>query len=130
MVYFEAPYITIHWNEENKYVRMEWTKWVQGENFRDALNKGLDLLKEKKSCKWLADLRELGVVTEEDQNWSNTDWFPRALQGGINCMALVVPKKTIAKMSVNNIMAKIEGTDLVTHYFDEVEEAVNWLKNQ
>lgn len=127
MVHFEAPYITIHWDEAIKSVDMEWKKFVSGDNFRNALDKGLALLVEKKTTKWLADLRDLGVVTEEDQKWSNEDWFPRAIQGGVKHMAIVIPKKTISKMAVDKIMEKVEGLDLTTHYFSSIEEAKEWL---
>lgn len=127
MVYFDVSYITIHWDEQLYCVIMEWKRFVEGPDFKKGLNTGLELVQEKGTHKWLADLRRLGVVTQEDQEWSNTDWFPRAITAGLTHMAIVVPHNIIAKWSVDRIMSKVEGTNLTTHYFDNVEQAREWL---
>ena len=127
MIHKEYPFITIHWDEEISAVIMEWTKYAISARFRRALNEGLDLLIAREAHRWLADLRGLGPVGPEDQKWSNEDWFPRAIAGGITCMALVVPISTLSKMSVETIMQKVDETKLAVHYFDSVEEARQWL---
>jgi hypothetical protein len=127
MLVFEAPHIRIHWDEEAHCVRMEWCAFASGQAFRDALDRGLALLQEQQAAYWLADLRELGVVTAEDQAWSNNDWFPRALQTTMTHMAIVMPKKVIAKWSVDRIMQKLEGVNLTVHYFGSVQEAKAWF---
>ena len=127
MVHKQDPFITIHWDEEISAVNMEWTKFSISVRFRRALNEGLDLLVAKGSHRWLADLRGLGPVGPEDQTWSNEDWFPRGIAGGITRMALVVPISILSKMSVDTIMQKVDETNLAVHYFDSVEEARQWL---
>lgn len=126
-VVFDKPYITIHWNPTDQIVMMEWKDFVFGEDFRQALNKGLDIVMDNNAYRWLADLRKLGVLSPADQKWSNEDWFPRAHQGGITRMALVLPERGVAKMGVNNIMRKVDADTLVTNYFASVEEAYEWL---
>jgi hypothetical protein len=53
-----------------------------------------------------------------------------AVSKGIRAMAIVVPKSTIAGMSVDAIMkkAELENRTLVTHYFDNVFDAREWLR--
>ena len=124
----DTPYLTVHWNEEIKCVWMEWKKFVKGAGFRNGLDKGLELIIAKESSKWLADLTRLKVVDMEDQEWSNNDWFPRAIEGGIQWMAIVVPEDIFAKMSVNSIMEKVPTMQLTVHYFDSLHEAEDWLR--
>jgi hypothetical protein len=130
MEYFRADYLKIHWNKEIQCVWMEWKKFVKGNSFRGGLDKGLKLIIEKGSFRWLADLRLLKVVDMDDQEWSNMDWFPRAINGGIRYMAILVPKNIFAKMSVNAIMEKVASRDLTVHYFESIEEAEDWLNKQ
>jgi len=80
----------------------------------------LELVKKQRAKNWLADMRKMGVVSPENQKWSNADWFPRAIAAGIKKMALVVPSSTLAQMSVDSIMGQVKGTDLETAYFDNV----------
>jgi hypothetical protein len=108
---------------------MEWKSYALGDQFRTGLEKGLELVKKQAARKWLADMRRMGVVSAANQKWSNEDWFPRALTAGINRMALVVPTSTLSQMSVDAIMSKVEGTNLETAYFDNVEEAKGWLQS-
>jgi hypothetical protein len=84
----------------------------------------------KKTGRWLADLRNLGPIAPDDQQWSNEDWFPRAIAGGVRWMALVAPKRVVAKMAVWTIMSKVADRSLVTAYFDELPAAREWLRAQ
>lgn len=127
MVYREYPFLRIHWEPDVPCVGMEWLGFVRGPPFRDALNAGLALLQERGAQGWLADLRDLGVVDQEDQSWANEDWFPRAVEAGIRRMALIMPTRTIAAMSVESIMQEAPN-GLLTRYFDAPAEARAWLR--
>ena len=128
MEHFKTPYLTVHWNEKVNCVHMQWIKFVKGKGFRNGMDTGLDLHIQKGSPpSWIADARNLQVLDTEDQNWTNTDWFPRALKSGIKNMALIIPKDIFAKLSVENIMNKVPDTDLTSKYFTSLEEAENWL---
>ncbi len=130
MHHFDSPYLTITWDVPLQSVVMEWRRFVSGDDFRNGLDKGLDLLIQQRAHRWLVDLRNLGVVTQEDQQWSNETWFPRAIAGGITAMAIVLPHDIIARWSVDRIMSKVEGTRLVVHHFDALDAARQWLQQQ
>jgi hypothetical protein len=130
MNYYDSSYLTIRWHEEGGFVEMEWKRLAKGDEFRQGLDMGLKLLTEKKSNKWLADLRQLGVVEKEDQIWSNENWFPRAYEAQIKYMAIVVPQSVFAKMSMNEIMRKVNNKDLTIYYHGELVEARKWLASQ
>jgi hypothetical protein len=129
MEYFNAPFLNIYWIEDVKAVHMEWKKYAAGDKFRNGLDKGLELITAKGSSRWLADLRDMQVVNQEDQEWSNEDWTPRAVKAGIRHMAILVPKDVFGKTSVDRIMEKMLDIGLTTHYFESVDEAKNWLKS-
>jgi len=130
MNYFDAPYLSINWDDDCNCVCMEWKKFVKGRGYRDGLDKGLELAVSKSTARWLADLRMMNVVDIDDQAWSNEDWFPRAMAGGIMYMAIVVPEDEFAKMSVNSIMGKVPESAIQVAYFEENGEAKQWLKKQ
>ncbi|PLX02567.1 MAG: hypothetical protein C0595_10290 [Marinilabiliales bacterium] len=128
MKYFDEDYLEIHWNENGKYVLMMWKGFAQGDSYRLGLNKGLELIESKKSNCWLADLREMKVLSLEDQDWSNNDWFPRAIKGGIRKMAIVLPTSSLGKIGVKSIMKKVGGIEIETSYFPTIKEAEKWLQ--
>lgn len=130
MIYMNERFLTIQWDSELSAVWMEWKEFADGETFRWGLDAGLDLLINNKTGRWLADLRNLGPIAPADQQWSNEDWFPRAIAGGVRWMALVAPKRVVARMAVRTIMSKVEDRSLVTAYFDELPAAREWLRVQ
>lgn len=130
MIYFNERHLAIRWDEEINAVWMEWKSFADGRELRGGLDAGLVLAAQKNTGKWLADLRELGPITPDDQKWSNEDWFPRAISGGVRWMALVAPRKIVAKMSVRTVMNKVMDKNLTTSHFDELEPARRWLSEQ
>jgi hypothetical protein len=130
MVHFDESYLSISYDADAACVIMQWKSFATSEEFRHGLNEGLKLIQEKNASNWLADLRKMEAIDPEDEQWSNEDWFPRALQGGINRMAIVPSEDIFNSISVENIMNAVTGTDLVTHYFKDPAEAKSWLKEQ
>lgn len=84
-------FLSIFWDDELECVIMKWSGFARDDEFRDGLNRGLQLLSEKRARLWLADMRGLGAVTREDQDWSNSNWFPRAVKQGLRFLAMIAP---------------------------------------
>ncbi len=125
----DYKFLSINWMSRGNIVVMKWKSFASGENFREGLNEGLALLREKRSANWLADLRDLGTVPKSDQDWSNTDWFPRAVAGGLKKMAIIMPKSILSSMSVRNILTEMNGKSIETEYFETEGEAMAWLSS-
>ncbi len=130
MIHWEQPWLTVHWDEYCQAVRLEWKSYVEGEQAYEGLEAGLALLQRKRTNRWVADVRLLGPVRQVDQKWVNEDWFPRAIAGGLRYLAHVSPKSAIARMSVKQIMSKVNEIDIVNHFFDDLEQARTWIRNQ
>ncbi len=127
MIYLNEKFIQISYDEKVPCVIMQWKDFATSTEFKLGLNKGLELLMEKKTGNWLADLRKMDVIDPDDEQWSNEDWFPRAIAGGVKKMALIPSEDIFNKLSVENIMNEVAGTGLIIHYFENPEEAKNWL---
>lgn len=129
MIYFQAPFVTISWDEGLQAVCLEWQGQTYGENLKKGLNNGLNLLAEKKIGKWLADTEKLGVYGKTDEDWINGDWFPRVLKVGLKHMAIVIPKSALARIAVTAQMSKLPEIGFEMAYFDNQEAARAWLSS-
>jgi hypothetical protein len=127
MPHYQKPHLTVRYDEEMDAVMMEWDGFVQGDPFREGLEAGLELVQERQAGKWFADLRALGTIDQADQEWSNEEWFPRAMETSLSRMAIIKPESTIANMSVENIMQEVGDGAMTTKYFDNRAEAKAWL---
>jgi hypothetical protein len=128
MSHYEASHLTVEYNQGLDAIVMNWHGFAEGEKYRKGLDAGLDLVQKQGAQNWLADLRDMGTVSQADQEWSNQEWFPRALETSLTNMAIVQPEDVVADMSVDNIMQEIDGGTLKTHYFDNRNEAEQWLQ--
>ena len=130
MIFHDEPWLTIHWDESCQAVWMEWKSYVEGEPARVGLDRGLELLQRKRTSRWLADVRLLGPVRQVDQQWINQNWFPRAIQGGLRSMVTVVPRSSVARLSIKQIMSKVNDVDVATASADDLDQARVWLRAQ
>jgi hypothetical protein len=128
MLNFGIPNLSIRWDEELESIFMEWTGFVHGEVFKQAVNQGLVLSVAQKGCKWLADLSKMEVIAQADQRWLDEEWFPRAAQAGVKYIAMIRPAKVLSQMSVKRVTAKTGDLEIETAHFDSPEKAKEWLK--
>lgn len=129
MIHFDEPWLAIYWDESCQAVRLEWKAYVEGEQVHQGLDTGLSLLKTKRASRWIADVRKLGPVRQVDQTWVNQDWFPRAIDAGLRYLATIQPKSAIARMSIKQIMSKVNDAEVFNSFFDDLELARQWIRN-
>lgn len=127
MLYFQDTYVIVSWDESTQAVTVVWKGFVTLDKVRTGLEKALELYQAKGKGKWLADTTQILPFGKEAERWMNEDWFPRAIKAGVKKMALLIPKSSLGKMSLESLMGKVPGTDLTTAYFDNQEAAKKWL---
>ncbi|MBL6446708.1 hypothetical protein JMN32_10320 [Fulvivirga sp. 29W222] len=102
---------------------------------REFLNKGLELLIEKKKeqgkIAWVPDLRLSDAIMEEDSMWAVNDWSPRALAAGVKHVAFILSEDEFALASMAsetyNDAIKNDEQMQVGNFRDE-ESAKEWLR--
>ena len=130
MIYSDEPWLTIHWDESCQAVRLEWKSYVEGEPAKVGLNAGLELFKTKRTNRWIADVRRLGPIRQVDQQWVSEDWHPRAIAAGVRYMATIIPKSSIARLSIKQLHGKLGNAEFIINNFDDLELARDWLRSQ
>lgn len=125
----DFPYLKIRWDPVSKSVIMHWLRFAGEEEFKKALDAGLDLLIKNKTPNWIADMRGMKVVPQEVQDWSNNNWFPRAIKGGVRNMALIVPSSVMAGITVKKIMNKVGSENINTQYYEDPIKGQEWISS-
>ncbi|MCC5929543.1 MAG: hypothetical protein JJU28_09885 [Cyclobacteriaceae bacterium] len=127
-VYFESTVIVIEHDQELGAVVMNWKPvWLKSELYREALEKGLELVKEKNLQNWIANLKEMKLITLEDEKWTNEVWFPKALKSPIRHMALILSSDVFNKVAVNKIMSEQQVKNITSLNVQSVSEAREWI---
>ena len=123
----DNDYATLMYHPDTQIVHHVFHKPISGPEFRSVLNGGAALLKEHSACKWLSDDRNNSALTDEDTEWSKSDWFPRAAASGWKFWALVVPPDLAARMNLKEFVDTYYELGLRTMVFTEPEAAMEWL---
>lgn len=125
MLAYESNAATVLWDEASQSIHLTWKNFAQGEALRESLNNTLELIAANGGQYCLSDARDVCVLTHEDQQWMSGEWFPRASQLGLQYLAVLQPKNIIAKISVNAVLNRVDGIEIVT--FDTIAAAKQWL---
>jgi hypothetical protein len=127
-VIFQSPGVAVlRWDPGSGAVFIEWQGWADSTEFALLLEAGLRALKQYHGSRWLADCRNMKVIEQADQEWLDRSWFPRMLDAGLRRMAVLMPKNTVARMNVENVLGRVPGTKLEVAYFATVRAAREWL---
>jgi hypothetical protein len=125
--HYDTEHCTVTYDAGKRTVILAWKKFAKGDDFKNALEAGLELVKKKGAKRWVGDCQNLGPIAPADQKWVNEDWFPRLLGTGMQRMAVIIPKSALSKMAVDQIMTKVEGTDFVSCNFGDFDEGASWV---
>jgi hypothetical protein len=126
----DNDYVTLWYDPEKKIVHHKFHKYIYGQQFRDVLEKGLEVFKEKGSQKWLSDDRNNSALPTEDTNWAQSNWAPRVIAAGWKYWAIVLPEKVIGQMNMQHFIDNYSEKGVAVQVFSDPDEALSWLKSQ
>src|SRR5688572_20233194 len=96
----DDKYAKLMYHSDKGIVHHCFHKPLDGEHLRTVLNTGVELLQKHGAAKWLSDNRAIDPHSEEDGQWVNDNWLPRAIAAGWKYWALVVPDEIAARMNM------------------------------
>jgi len=124
--FFDESFATVWYDDETGVVVAQMTDYAEGAAFREYMDTVADVADETGSDCVLADTREQPTLETADQEWSATEWGPRAEANGVRKLATIVPESVLAKMSVEKVFEQ-SPDDIEREFFDSVAEAKAWL---
>ncbi|MDQ0088853.1 isopentenyl diphosphate isomerase/L-lactate dehydrogenase-like FMN-dependent dehydrogenase [Paenibacillus anaericanus] len=130
--FFTTDSATVSWNEKAKAVHVEFNTFVHSNELREICDKAMELQQQKGAQRMISDNRKLTVISQEDQEWISTVHNQRIQDSGIKFVAIVLPEKTIGKISMKRVVASsVAFDDIKTAFesFDTVEGAEEWLNS-
>ncbi len=127
---FDTPFVTVWYHPDKHIVHHEIHKFVYGKEFREFLLAGTAAMKKNHAHKWLSDDRNNTVLSQEDVEWGQTNWFPQTIQAGWKFWAIVQPEKVLAKMGMERLVKLYAEAGVTAKFFTDPAEAMKWLEAQ
>jgi hypothetical protein len=114
---------------EEGILHHQFYRHVWGDTFREALNKGAEVLERYGGTKWLSDDRENCALPQADTEWAIHDWFPRVRKLGWEFWAIVLPEHVIGQMNMRRFVETYTRQGVVAQVFDSPTTAITWLQD-
>ena len=127
-IVYDKEYATLYFYPEPKIVHHVFHKFIYGDEFRQVLEKGLELFQQHGANKWLSDDRKNSALPTEDVNWAMQNWAPRVFQTGWKYWAIIMPDKVVGQMNMNRFMKRYIDQGLKIQVLSDTDEALKWLE--
>jgi len=119
----------LFYHDEDKVIHHVFKEALDSESFHAVLEKGTEVLTEHKATKWLADNRRQEIVlSDEDNEWATTVWFPKTMAAGWKYWAIVVPDSIANRVDLMRYIEPYHATGINVKVFTDDAEALDWLK--
>ena len=118
----------IYFDKELNCVVMEWDGYATSKQFKQGTELMLNILIKNNCSKVLADIKDMKIIAMEDQQWLNEEFLPRATKFGFKAIAIIKPNYYFNKVAVETISYKADKDKLTINFFDNRDEAKEWLK--
>lgn len=123
----DNEYVTLTYLPDGKLLHHTIHKPVDEQVFKQALDKGVEALKNYHIDRWLSDDRNNGPFSPEFSQWALNDWIPRAIANGWKYWANVVPNDIKAAGTLGPFIDALSTMGLRMMLFTKVNEASQWL---
>lgn len=127
----DEAYAKIYVSESDKYIRLVWKGYVQGEKFQKVLNTGLKLVLDHQLEAWYADLREMSVIKKSDQKWTDDVWFPKMIKTPLLKMGVLNSKDVFNRFGTDQILTKASNiVPFDIRNFNNEDECYEWIRSK
>ncbi len=130
LITIENEFATLWYYPEKRIIHHQFHKFAYGEDFRNILTTGAELLEKYRCTKWLSDDRNIGILHPEDRAWGDEHWTPRVVKAGWRYWAFLMPERATGKLSSTNLAETFSELGVTVKAVDSEEEGMAWLEEQ
>jgi hypothetical protein len=128
MVQFKYDYAIAELVNNGTTILLTWKGFISSPNYRETLEKSLEIAKKNRIKNWISDIRLMKVLGPKDQEWAGTDWLPRAVAAGCyHKQAVIMAEDLFGELSAKKILATVQDQQIEIQNFVKVEDAKKWL---
>jgi hypothetical protein len=127
IVIIDTEAVSLRYHARYKIVHHEIRRFVHGQEFREILEKGLEVFVQHVANKWLSDDRGNGPLKPADADWALHEWAPRVMRAGWKFWAVVMPEKVLGQMNMKRWIETYAAQGVTVKAFSDPGEAMAWL---
>lgn len=121
------PY-NIYFDSNDNCVIMDWDGYSTSVQFQEGTELMLSLVKSNQSRMVLADMKDMVLISMEDQHWVVNSFLPKLSEAGVEKVAIVNPHYYYGKVAIESLTIKANEASLQCKVFHNLETAKSWMK--
>lgn len=119
----------IYWDDENTWISMDWNGYATCAQFIEGTELMYKLIKEHNAAKILADIKDMTLISMQDQNYTLFSFLPKAIEAGFRAIAIVKPVSYFNAVAIETMGYRVNQTVVQMRVFHNKDEAIGWLKD-
>ena len=128
----ENEYARVFYDAFSNAAGIIWKREVSSEEYREMFIKNLEIFRSYKTPFWISDMRNVGPVSAEDQQWLIESIIPEAMEYGLKKIAMVIKPENIderQKVYMEKLLQIFKANGVESSFFIDMEKGRNWLLN-
>ena len=117
----------VSYDPDIECVYMVWRGYHTSALFRAENEQVLTVIAKHGARRLLNDIRYYVLIGQNDQEWLNSSWLPRAIDAGLRTCAIVAPVFYFNRVAVQTVADRVDPGVVTIEYFDSTEMARRWL---
>lgn len=127
-VFFENEAAQLYYDANINNTVITWKRSITSEDYHRVFEVVLQTIKTYNTPGWIADLRNQGVVSAEDQQWFINTVVKAAHQNGLKRIATIGFTDPIRSDYYKRMLAITAELEIELQNFNSIEAAVAWMK--
>jgi signal transduction histidine kinase len=105
-----------------------WKRNINSKEYHEVFDIVLETLRTYNTPAWIADLRNQGRVSAEDQRWFMTSVLPQAVECGLKRIGTIGFSDPIRKEYLQNMLVRAKELGIDLRDFDSIEDVKAWME--
>lgn len=118
----------LYCNRDEGIIYQEWLTTSYGSKYQEIMLEMLDIQKENGTTKLIVNGKDLGEMDEEDIEWTQSEYTPISVAGGLKYIAFVISDDAYHGMQQADVIVEAENGGVTSKHFNDVDEAFSWIR--
>lgn len=97
---FETEFCKIEYLKDKNAVLCQWKKFCSGNDYRNPLKYGLELINKHKATTWITDTTDGFESTPEDNEWMAKEFSPQAIESTCKRVVFIIKDDSPLKKEI------------------------------
>jgi signal transduction histidine kinase len=127
-IFFENDSAQLYYDAHINNTVIIWRKNVTSEEYRQAFESVLRTIKKYNTPGWIADLRNQGTITKDDQQWFVQNVLKAAADNGLVRIAAIGFRDPVRKDYLERMVSMTSKFGIDFRMFEDMPAAIAWME--